>query len=258
MKSLSRYFLIASALFIFQTAQAASLKVGFAPEPYPPFAVPDASGQWSGWEIDMIHAVCKEAKLECELAPTAWDGLIPALESGKIDMIMGAMSITEERKKVIDFSDKYYNTPGMVVSAKGMEVPATPEGMKGKIIGVVGGTTHADYVKKHFGEVVSEIKEYQTQDEVNADLAAGRIDATQADALAMDGFLKSDTGKNCCQSNGAVPNDDAILGAGIGVGLRKTDTELKGKINAAIKAMRDNGSYSELAKKYFDFDIYGN
>ena len=111
-------------------ASAEALKVGIGAEPYPPFTSPDASGKWVGWEIDMIEAVCAEAKVECVVTPVAWDGIIPALTSKKIDMIMNSMSITEERKKTIDFSDKYYNTPTGIVGAKGVEMAATRGGIE--------------------------------------------------------------------------------------------------------------------------------
>jgi polar amino acid transport system substrate-binding protein len=111
-------------------------------------------------------------------------------------------------------------------------------------------------VKKHFTEA-AEIKEYQTQDEANQDLAAGRIDATQADSIALDAFLKTEQGMACCDLKGNVAEDMEILGPGVGAGLRKDDAELKGKINAAIKAIRENGKYDEITKKYFSFDIYG-
>ncbi len=238
------------------TASAEPVKVGFSPEPYPPFFSPDASGNWTGWEVEIINAICTEAKLECALTPIPWDGLIPALTSKKIDAIMNSMSITEERKKSIDFSDKYYNTPTAVIGPKGEAFDATPAGLKGKIVGVQVSTTHAAYVKKHFADA-AEIKEYQTQDEANQDLAAGRIDATQADSIALDAFLKTDQGKACCDLKGMVAEDLEILGPGVGAGLRKEDTELKGKINAAIKAIRDNGTYETITKKYFDFDIFG-
>ena len=169
---------------------------------------------------------------------------------------MNSMSITDERKKTIDFSDKYYNTPAAVIGAKGEKFDATPEGLKGKIIGVQVSTVHAAYVKKHFTEA-AEVKEYQTQDEANQDLAAGRIDATQADSIALDAFLKSEQGAACCDLKGNVADDVEILGPGVGAGLRKGDTELKEKINAAIKAIRANGKYDEITKKYFEFDIYG-
>ena len=135
------------------------------------------------------------------ITPIAWDGIIPALTTKKIDAIMNSMSITDERKKTIDFSDKYYNTPTAVIGAKDQKFDATPEGLKGKIIGVQVSTVHAAYAKKHFTEA-AEIKEYQTQDEANQDLAAGRIDATQADSIALDAFLKSRPGQGLLRPQG--------------------------------------------------------
>ncbi|MCX7305873.1 MAG: transporter substrate-binding domain-containing protein [Hyphomicrobiales bacterium] len=237
-------------------ASAEPLKVGFSPEAYPPFWVADASGAWTGWEVEIINAVCAEAKFECELVPIPWDGLIPALTTKKIDAIMNSMSINDERKKTIDFSDKYYNTPTAVIGAKDQKFEATPEGLKGKILGVQASTVHAAYAKKHFTEA-AEIKEYQTQDEANQDLAAGRIDATQADSIALDAFLQSDQGKACCDSKGNVAEDLEILGPGVGAGVRKDDTATRDGLNAGIKAIRDNGKYAEITKKYFTFDIYG-
>jgi polar amino acid transport system substrate-binding protein len=239
------------------SASAEEVKVGFSPEAYPPFYSQDASGKWGGWEVEIINAICAEEKLDCVLTPIPWDGLIPALTSKKIDAIMNSMSITAERMKTIDFSDKYYNTPTSVIGAKDQKFDASPAGLKGKVIGVQVSTTHAAYAKKHFTEA-AEIKEYQTQDEANQDLAAGRIDATQADAIALDAFLKSDTGKACCDLKGYVEADLEVLGPGVGAGLRKDDTALKDKINAGIKAIRANGKYAEITKKYFDFDVFGD
>lgn len=237
-------------------AMAQQVKVGFAAEPYPPFTSLDASGKWVGWEVEFADAICKEAKLDCVITPVAWDGIIPALTTKKIDMIVGSMSITEERLKTIDFSDKYYNTPTGIIGPKDQTFDATPDALAGKIIGVQVSTIHADYAKKHFGEKAAEIKEYQTQDEANQDLAAGRLDAVQADAIALDAFLKSDAGA-CCELKGNVADDPAVLGLGVGVGIRKGEDELKGKLNAAIKAIRENGTYDTFSKKYFDFDVYG-
>jgi polar amino acid transport system substrate-binding protein len=236
---------------------AEPLKVGFAAEPYPPFTSPDASGNWEGWEVEFEKAICAEAKLECVITPVAWDGIIPALTSKKIDMIIGSMSITEERLKTIDFSDKYYNTPTGVIGPKSETFEATPEGLKGKTIGVQVSTIHQVYASKYFGENGATVKEYQTQDEANNDLAAGRLDAVQADSIALGAFLKSDQGKECCDLKGMVKDDPAILGAGVGIGIRKGEDELKGKLNAAIKAIRANGTYDTFSKKYFDFNIYG-
>ncbi|MGB3387763.1 MAG: transporter substrate-binding domain-containing protein [Pseudaminobacter sp.] len=238
-------------------AHAEALKVGIAAEPYPPFASPDASGNWDGWEVQIAKALCEEAKLECEITPVSWDGIIPALTTKKIDMITASMSITAEREKTIAFSDKYYNTPTGIIGPKSETFDATPEGLKDKIIGVQVSTVHEVYAKKHFGDTAAEIKIYQTQDEANADLAAGRIDAVQADSIALDDFLTTDQGQACCDMKGTVAEDIEVLGPGVGVGLRKEDTELKEKINAAIQGIRDSGKYEEISTKFFEFNIYG-
>ena len=245
-----------AALTLGTTAMADPLKIGVAAEPYPPFTSPDANGNWVGWEVDFMVAICKQAELECVITPTAWDGIIPALTSGQIDVIMSSMSITEERKKTIDFSDKYYNTPAMVMVAA--DSTATPDeaGLTGKIIGVQVSTTHEAYTQKYFAPVAAEVKTYQTQDEANQDLAAGRLDAVMADSIALQAFLDSDAGKACCKSAGMVKDDPEILGAGVGFGLRKGDPLLP-KLNAAIAAIRADGTYAEITKKYFAFDVYG-
>jgi len=259
MKNTLKILSVALAMGLAGAAAVAAqeVKVGFAAEPYPPFTSPDASGNWEGWEVEFQKAICAEAKLDCVITPVAWDGIIPALTTKKIDVIIGSMSITPERLKTIDFSDKYYNTPTAVIGPKDAKFEATPEGLAGKTIGVQVSTIHQDYANKYFVPAGATVKEYQTQDEANNDLAAGRLDAVQADSITLDAFLKSEQGAACCDKKGNVKDDPAILGAGVGVGIRKEDTELKGKINAAIKAIRENGTYEAFSKKYFDFDVYG-
>ena len=237
-------------------AMAEPVKIGVASEPYPPFTSPDAAGNWVGWEVDFMVAICKQAALECVITPTAWDGIIPALTAGQIDVIMSSMSITEERAKTIDFSDKYYKTPAAVVAAKGSGITPDAAGLTGKIVGVQVSTTHEAYTQKYFAPVASEIKTYQTQDEANQDLAAGRIDAIMADSLAMDAFLASDMGKACCELVGNAADDPVILGLGVGFGLRKGDPMLA-TLNDAIKAIRADGTYDAITKNYFASDIYG-
>jgi polar amino acid transport system substrate-binding protein len=258
MKTALKTIALAAALglAVVSGAAAQQVRVGFAAEPYPPFTSPDASGNWEGWEVDFMKAVCAEAKLDCVVTPVAWDGIIPALTSNKIDMIIGSMSITAERQQTIDFSDKYYNSLPGIIGPKDAKFDATPEGLAGKTLGVQVATIHQVYVNKYFAPAGATIKEYQTQDEANNDLASGRIDAVQADSAALADFVKTEQGA-CCDMKGMVKDDPEILGLGVGVGLRKGETELKDKINAAIKAIRANGTYDTFSKKYFDFDIYG-
>ena len=191
----------------------------------------------------------------CVWTPIAWDGIIPGLNAGKIDAIFASMSITPKRMKVINFSDKYYNTPAAIVGPKNVEMDGSPASVKGKIVGVQVSTTHADYAKKHFADMAGEVKTYQAFDEHNADLVAGRVDAVVGDSLAFGDFLGKEAGKPF-EIKGYL-NDEAVFGKGVGVGLRKSDTELLKKFNDAIAKVRADGTYAEIAKKYFDFDIYG-
>ncbi|MGB1239996.1 MAG: transporter substrate-binding domain-containing protein, partial [Pseudomonadales bacterium] len=130
--------LCAATLFSLATgsATAQSVKIGIGAEPYPPFSSADAAGNWKGWEIDIIDAICTQAQLDCAITPVAWDALIPALKAGKVDVIMASLSITKERAKQIDFSDKYYSTPSVVVGDKALTMDATPAALEGKILGV--------------------------------------------------------------------------------------------------------------------------
>jgi polar amino acid transport system substrate-binding protein len=250
---LSRRVLFAAAAVAMMATSApamADLKFGVAAEPYPPFSSKDASGKWVGWEIDLMDAVCAELKEKCEVAEVAWDGIIPALQAKQFDLIWSSMSITEERKKTIDFSDMYYNTPTVVIGAKNGDLDITPEHLKGKILGVQVSTTHERYAQKFFGAAGADVKTYATQDEANADLAAGRLDYVQADGSALDAFLQTDQGKACCEMKGQVPHDSETLGEGVGAGILKENTALKERINGAIAALAKAGKFEEITAKY--------
>ena len=173
-------------------------------EPYPPFASKDASGKWVGWEIDLMDAVCKAMSGECKIVETSWDGIIPALQAKQIDVIWSSMSITNERKKVIEFTDKYYNTPTAIIGPKDEKFGVAPDDLKGKTIGVQVSTVHQNYVEKHYVPAGAKVKTYQTQDEADQDLSAGRVDAVQADSIALGAFLATDQGKACCDMKGNV------------------------------------------------------
>jgi polar amino acid transport system substrate-binding protein len=201
-----------------------------------------------------VNALCTAMEEDCEIVPIAWDGIIPALLSEKIDVITASMSITEERMKTIDFSDKYYNTPAVLVGPKSMEMSGDPASLDGRYVGVQVSTTHANYVDAHFADT-AEVKTYNTFDEHNQDLVAGRIDAVVGDSLAFQDFLNSDAGQD--YEVKAELNDVAIFGPGVGGGIRKGDTELREKMNAAIQQIREDGTYDAISDKYFNFDIYG-
>lgn len=227
----------------------ADLKMGVAAEPYAPFTSQDASGKWVGWEVDFMEALCAEIKEKCAIEGVAWDGIIPALQAKKFDAIMSSMSITPKRAETINFSNMYYNSAAVLIAPKSDDKDFSPEHLKGKTLGVQVSTTHAAYLAKYYEPKGAVIKTYATQDEANADLAAGRLDYVMADGVALDAFLVSDQG-GCCEQKGAVPIDIEILGPGVGFGIRKEDTALLEKVNAGIKALATNGTMEKITETW--------
>ncbi len=222
---------------------------------YPPFSEVTPSGQLKGFDIDIANALCAQMKTECTLVQQDFDGMIPALQARKFDAIVASMSITPERQKVVAFTERYYQTPARLVAKNGSKLELTPEGLKGRKIGVQRSTIHDRFATATFKG--AEIVRYTKQDEVFLDLAAGRIDATLQDSVAADvGFLKTPQGKGYGYI-GPFYDDEKFFGVGAGIALRKGDTELQSKLNAAIKGIRADGTYKKIQDKYFDFDVYG-
>ncbi len=251
MKMTKRLLLAATAAFAMAASSAqAELKMGVAAEPYPPFTAKNAAGVWEGWEVDFMNAVCAEIGETCTIEEVAWDGIIPALTSKKFDAIMSSMSITEERKKTISFTDMYYNSAAVIIGAKDGNMKFAPEELAGKTVGVQVSTIHATYIDTYYKGKGAEVKTYATQDEANADLAAGRVDYIMADGVALDAFLLSDQGSACCELKGAVPNDPKILGDGVGFGIRQEDTAVIEKLNGGIKALIAKGTFKEITTKW--------
>jgi lysine-arginine-ornithine-binding protein len=224
---------------------------------YPPFNYIDKNGKLAGFDIEIGNALCAAAKVECTWATQDWEGIIPGLQAEKYDTIVASMSITEERKEVVDFTDKYYRTPATFVAEDalaGMEI--STETLKGKVIGVQSGTVSENFVRDNYGDV-TEIRAYDTQEQANLDLVAGRVDLVFADRIVLDdGFLKTEQGKGF----GFVgPNfsDPDWFGDGIGIAVRKGDDELRDLLNAAIRQILADGTYKKINDKYFNFDVYG-
>ena len=223
---------------------------------YPPFNYKNADGTPVGFDIEIADALCAQAKLECTWVSQSWDALIPSLLARKSDVIMASMRITDDRKKKVLFTNKYYQTPARFVAAKNADFTIDQAGMKDKVIGVQQGTIHDRYVTDKFG-AVAEIKRYTGQDEVYIDMQNGRLDATfgNADQLSL-AFLDKAEGKSF-EFKGQAVTDKAYIGEGTALALRKQDQELAEKFNQAIVEIRQNGTYDKIAAKYFSFDIYG-
>ncbi|KPA87190.1 MULTISPECIES: ABC transporter substrate-binding protein [Pseudomonas] len=232
------------------------LKIGIEAA-YPPFASKAPDGSIVGFDYDIGNALCEEMKVKCVWVEQEFDGLIPALKVRKIDAILSSMSITDDRKKSVDFTNKYYNTPARLVMKEGTVVSDSLVELKGKKIGVQRGSIHNRFAEEVLKPLGAEVKPYGSQNEIYLDVEAGRLDGTVADAtLLQDGFLKTDAGKGFAFV-GPQFTDVKYFGDGVGIAVRKGDKADLDKINAAIAAIRANGKYKQIQDKYFDFDIYG-
>ncbi len=222
---------------------------------YPPYSWKEPDGSIVGFDIDIAMALCAEMDRECELVEQDWDGMIPALVAGRFDAIVASMSITEERKQLVDFSIKYYNVPSAFVALADSALEVTPEGLAGARIGVQRATIQQCYVETYFPD--AEVVLYPTQEEVYQDLAAGRLDAQLSDMIsAIEGFLETEAGEGFAIL-GEPQSDIECHGEGAGIAVRKGEEELRDAFSAAILAIRENGIYAQINDKYFDFDIYG-
>ena len=222
---------------------------------YPPFNNLTADGSLVGFAIDIANALCEEMQVECEFITQDWDGIIPALQANRFDAIIASMSITEERMKQVDFTNKYYNTPPAIVAPNDTDIAGvTKEDLAGKTIGVQGSTTHSNYSEATYTD--SDIKSYPTADEYKLDLINGRIDAANDDITVIEEWLSTTEGA-CCKIVGVITPVEEIHGSGAGIAIRKGEDELREKFNAAIDAIRANGKYKEINDKYFTFDAFG-
>ncbi|HEV2678258.1 MAG TPA: ABC transporter substrate-binding protein [Aliidongia sp.] len=254
-----RLFLIAAlvaATIGFQGQAQAQDKVRIATEgAYAPFNFKAPDGTLQGFDVDIAKVLCERAHLECTIVAQDWDGIIPGLLAKKYDAIVASMSITEERKKKVDFTDKYYQTPARFVQKKGANLTISKDGLKGKTIGAQRSTIHAQYLQDNYADV-ADIKLYDSQENADLDLTAGRLDLVLADSIVLlEGFLNKPDGKGF-EFIGPELKDPKWFGAGAGIAVRPGDAKLKDAFNKALAEIRKDGTYEKIDAKYFPFSIY--
>jgi len=245
---------VLGALGTVSFAQGKDLKVAIDAT-YEPFTF-KKDGKPTGFDVDIANALCEQIKRKCVFVEQGWDSMIPGLMARKYDVIISSMSVTEDRLKQIDFTDKYYNTPSRVVTKKAFNYTG-PASLKGKKIGVLKASTQEKYALGELKTVGVDVVSYEAQDQVYLDIRAGRLDGTVADHVEVTGgFLSKPEGKDY-----ELKGDELFIpkyfGIGAGIGLRKGQDALKNELNAAIKTIRGNGVYKKINDKYFTFDVYG-
>ncbi|WP_247872896.1 lysine/arginine/ornithine ABC transporter substrate-binding protein [Azospirillum sp. TSH64] len=240
---------------------------------YPPWNATDTSGKLTGFEVDLGNDLCKRMKVTCEFVAQDWDGIIPALQQGKYDAIMSAMTITDERKKVIDFSVPYGTEPSVFAVVTGSPLAkalnlgadrvdlndqgkAKPvldklaEALKGKSVGVQVSTIQADFMDKHLPKVT--MRTYDKIDNAGIDLGSGRVDAMLGDRSVVEAVVKATPDKMVIVGPNFI---GGVIGEGMGVGLRKDTADLKAMFDKAIGEALKDGTVKKLSTQHFGYDI---
>ncbi|WP_341960642.1 ABC transporter substrate-binding protein [Pseudomonas sp. RC10] len=244
--------LVAALLVVASSAVAAdTLKMGIEGA-YPPFNNKDASGQVVGFDVEIGNALCAKMKVTCEVVTSDWDGIIPALNAQKFDFIISSMSITEERRQAVDFTNPYYSNKLQFIAPKATnltgDTAAIKEALKGKTIGAQRATLSGTWLEDNWGDDVT-VKLYDSQENAFLDLTSGRVDALLGDKYASYEWLKSDAGKNFEFKGEPMFGEDKI-----GIAVRKDDP-LRDKLNTALKEIIEDGTYKKINDKYFPFSI---
>ena len=275
MKKFIIYLLSIGVFGVASIANSQTIRIG-TEGAYPPWNNLNSAGELEGAEIDFGNEACKRMGVTCEWVTQDWDGIIPALLQGKYDIIIAGMSITEERKEKVNFTNGYMtdgarfavlknsglanlNIAGMAKvnlnNAGGKEQAAIGQliaAMDGKTVCVQSSTIHQNFLEKHMSGAV-DVKLYQAVDDHNLDLAAGRCDAVLADVGSIIDFMESDGGVDVAFTGPTFSG--GVFGDGVGGAVRKEDTDILEMWNAAIAEMSKDGTTAEITKEWFGRDI---
>lgn len=241
------FFLFFTSIICLQVVNAADLT--FATEAtYPPFVTMTPGRKMVGYGPDVVQAVCQQMHKTCQLVNAPWDSLIPSLKMGKYDALFGGMAITKARQQVVDFSIPYYQNAITFVVPKKDNFVISQSGLKGKVIGVQGGTTFQQYLQTVYGSNVT-IKTYASNMTALLDLKSGRVNAVFIDKPVATAWLEK-------ASNGSYKSvgnieDPALFGPGNAIAINKGNPALKNAIDKALTVLKNNGTLKKLQQKWF-------
>ncbi len=222
---------------------------------FPPFNFYDEDGVLVGFNVDVARAICLELDTACDIKVRPWGELLPTLQRGEADAVIASHAITPEALASVDFTDRYFYTPGRFVGKLGADdIDMTPEGLEGKRIGVAKGTAHEAFLKAFFRS--SGIKSYETPDLARDALLQNEVDYVFDDGISLIFWLHGTASKRCCEMKGGAYLEPKYFGDGIAVAVSKKDQQIKTLINGALARLRANGRLDELVERYFPVKVY--
>lgn len=242
-------FVVAAFGISASMVQADTLRLG-TEGAYAPFNSVSESGELHGFDIDIGNAICAELETTCEWSTHDWGGIIPALNSGKFDVLIASMAITEARMEEVAFSDPYYFNTMRFAALKDLGLEdATPETLSGMVLGTQAGGVASKVLNQYFPD--NDVKLYPKLGEAFLDMESGRLDLVLESKFALGDWMAD--GVDCCEFVGQDFLLDGTIGAGMA--FRKDETELRDQVNTALASIIENGTYDEIRAKYFDFEI---
>ncbi|MDA9555935.1 transporter substrate-binding domain-containing protein [Vibrio sp.] len=221
---------------------------------YPPFSWTTTSGEVKGFDIDLANALCEELEAQCVFVPQDWNDIIPGLLANQYDAIIAAMSITDERKQRLAFTNKYAQIPSKFIALKGKQPNTNIDSFKGIRIAVLRGSSHDDFIVANYPD--SQVVRYGNFDDIYLDLYEGKVDVALGDASALEeGILKQAAGHKFEFVGPALHNEE-WFGQGMGIAVNKSNPSLVKQLNAGLDNLHRKGIYRQIQKAYFNYDIH--
>ena len=246
------FFLVFASFSTSALAQSAPLRVA-VDAPYPPFAYYDENKALTGFDVDIATALCIEMKRECEIKAVDFDQMIPDIVAGKLDLAVAGMAATEDRKKLVDFTERYFRSHSIFIEKPGAVATISSENLKNKRLGTQSGTIQEQYLKKMYGDVATIVLQTNYED-VFTDLKNDKTDLIFVDGLPGYHYLKSPEGDGL-ETIGEPIHSDIVLDSSA-IAIAKGQDKLRKEVNQAIQGIRRNGEYDKINRKYFDFNVY--
>ena len=224
-------------------SQGKTLIVGTSAD-YEPFEYVDESGNYVGFDIELMEEVAARLDMEIEWQDIAFDGLIGSLQSEKIDAIIAAMSATPEREEQVDFTKPYFIGADAIIVAEGSGIEINKnEDMNGYRVGVQSGTIQEEWVDAN---IDAEVSRYERAEQAIMDLKSGRIDVVAMDYYAATSFM--------AQGGLELGLKTEFSGEHMAIAVKEGNTELRDQIDVVVAELQAEGFVEELAMKYLSGD----
>lgn len=222
---------------------------------YPPFNYLDEEGELTGFNVDLMRALCDELAVECDISTARWQSLLPLLNKGEADAVAASIRTTEKTLEQADFTNSYYYTPARFAAPRHSPHDAiTPEALKGVRVAVVAGTAHEAYLRDFFPD--SEIVTYEEPAVAKTALREGEVALLFGDGISLMFWLNGTASNGCCAFRGGPFAESRYFGSGIGIAVRKDDRRMRDVLNYGLYLVRESGRLEELFLRYFPLSFF--